>query len=102
MLSLWNTTSIDDIVIRPSRDEHGETRADHRVNAIENGLARSFLYAKELIELVNFHPDLLLGLQCHDNELTVPGRVKHAAKILIFDGIVLDVLYKTFHSNSSS
>src|SRR5450759_4670892 len=58
----WNTAGIDDVVIRPSRDEHGETRADHRANAIENGLARPFLHAKELIELVHFRPDLFLGL----------------------------------------
>ena len=67
----WNTAGIDDVVIRPSRDEHGEARADHRANAIENGLACPFLHTKELIELVDFRPDLLLGLQRHDNELTV-------------------------------
>ena len=78
----WNTAGIDDVVIRPSRDEHGEARADRRVNAIENGLARPFLHAKELIELVHFHPDLLLGLQRHDHELTVLSRVKHLAKII--------------------
>jgi coenzyme F420 hydrogenase subunit beta len=33
----WNAAGIDDVVIRPSRDDYGETRADHRVNAIENG-----------------------------------------------------------------
>src|SRR5450759_2924753 len=96
----WNTAGIDDVVIRPSRDENGEARADHRANTIENGLARPFLHAKELIELVHFHPDLLLGLQRHDNELTVPGRVKHPAKLVIPDGDTLDILYKAFHNNS--
>jgi hypothetical protein len=33
------------------------------VNAIENSLAHSFLHTKELIVLLHFHPDLLLGLQ---------------------------------------
>src|SRR5450756_1594281 len=98
----WNTAGIDDVVLRSSRDKHGESRADHRANAIENGLARPFLHAKELIELVHFRPDLFLGLQRHDNELTVPSRVKHPAKFFLLDGDALDVLHKTFHSNSSS
>src|SRR5450759_4832247 len=58
----WCSASIDDVVIRPSRNEHGEARADRRANAIENGLAGSFLHTKELIELVHFRPDLFLGL----------------------------------------
>src|ERR1039457_2782199 len=98
----WNTSGIDDVVICPTRDEHGESRADLRANAIENGLARPFLHAKELIELVHFRPDLLLGLQRHDNELAVPSRVKHPPKFFILDGDALDILHKTFHSNSSS
>src|SRR5450756_911922 len=98
----WNTAGIDDVVLRSSRDKHGESRADHRANAIENGLARPFLHAKELIELVHFRPDLFLGLQRHDNELAVPSRVKHPPKFFILDGDALDVLHKTFHSNSSS
>jgi hypothetical protein len=47
----WNTAGIDDVVIRPSRDEHGEARADRRPNAIENRLTGPLLHAKELIEL---------------------------------------------------
>src|SRR5450759_53943 len=89
----WNTAGIDDVVIRPGRDEYGEARVDYRANAIENGLTRPFFHAKELIELVHFHPDLLLGLQRHYNELTVPGRVKHLAKIFILDSDALDVLH---------
>ena len=58
----WNTADIADVVIRPSRDAYREAHADYRANPIENRLARLFLYAKELIELVQFHPDLLLGL----------------------------------------
>jgi len=72
------------------------------VNAIENGLACPFLHPKELIELMHFHPDLFLGLQCHDNELAAFSRVKHLAKIFVLDGNVFDVLYVTFHDNSSS
>ena len=34
----WNTAGIDDVVIRPSRDEDGEACADHCANTIENGL----------------------------------------------------------------
>jgi hypothetical protein len=41
------------------------------MNTIHNGLARAFLQAKEEMEIVHFHPDLFLGSQCHDYELTV-------------------------------
>jgi len=42
----WSAASIDDIVIHPRRDEHGEARADRRPNAIENGFARPFFTRK--------------------------------------------------------
>ena len=57
----WNNASIDNVVIGSSRDNHRETRSDRRPNAFENRLARSLLYAKELVEFVNFLPDLFLG-----------------------------------------
>ena len=34
----WNTAGIDDVVIRPGRDDYREARADRRPNAIENRL----------------------------------------------------------------
>src|ERR1035437_717489 len=98
----WDTASVDDVVIRPSRDNHGKARADRSANAIENGFTCAFLDAKELIELMYFHPDLLLGLQSHDNELTVLSCVKHLAKILILDSNAFNILHITYHSNSSS
>ena len=52
-----NISGIDDIVIRPGRDEHREARADCRGNAVENRLARALLHAKELVEPVNLGPD---------------------------------------------
>src|SRR5450759_1165137 len=54
----WNTAGIDDVVIRPGRDDYRETGADGRPNAIENRLARPFFHAKELVELVDFRSDL--------------------------------------------
>src|SRR5450759_5500337 len=54
----WNTSGIDDVVIRPGRDEHSEARADRRPNAIENGLTRPVLHAKKMVERVAFLPDL--------------------------------------------
>jgi len=36
--------------------------SDRRPNAIENGLTDALLNAKTLVELVDFRPDLLLGL----------------------------------------
>ena len=58
----WNTAGIDDVVIRPSRDDYREARSDRRPNAIENRLTGTLLHAKELVELVDFRPDLFLGL----------------------------------------
>src|ERR1035437_7864676 len=40
-----------------------------------------FLHAEELIELVDFHPDILSGLQRHDNELAVFSRIQYLAKV---------------------
>src|SRR5450830_1802428 len=56
-----NSTGIDDVVIRPSRDDYREARPDRRPNTIENRLTGPLLHAKELVELVDFSPDLFLG-----------------------------------------
>src|SRR5665811_125154 len=58
----WDTAGIDDVMICPSRDDYREARSDRRPNAIENRLTGSLLHAKELVELVDFRPDLFLGL----------------------------------------
>src|SRR5665811_2589229 len=58
----WNTACIDDVVIRPGRDHYREAGLDRRPNAIENCLTAPFLHAKELVEVVDFRPDLFLGL----------------------------------------
>jgi hypothetical protein len=89
-------------VIRAGRDDYREARPDRRPNAIENRLTGTLLDAKELVELVDFRPDLFLGLQCHDNELAVFCRVKHLAKIFVLDSDAFYVLHKTFHSDSFS
>src|SRR5450830_1560243 len=57
-----NTAGIDDVVIRSRRDDYREAGLDRRPNAIENCLTAPFLDAKELVELVDFRPDLFLGL----------------------------------------
>ncbi len=40
----WNLPGIDDVVIRPSRDDHPETRSDRRPDAIENCLTGTLLW----------------------------------------------------------
>ena len=50
----WNTVCIDDLVFRPSRTDDGEAYADYCANTFENGLTRSYLFAKEQIELLHF------------------------------------------------
>lgn len=58
----WDTASIDDVVIRPSRDEDRKTGLDRRPRTVENRFSGPFLHAKELIQRVNFRPDLFVGL----------------------------------------
>ena len=58
----WNIAGIDNVVIDPSRDDYGEARSDRRPNAIENRFTGSLLHAKELVDLMDFRPDLFLGL----------------------------------------
>ena len=57
----WDIAGINDVVICPRRDEDREARPDRRPNAIENGLTGPLLHAKELVELVDFRPNLFLG-----------------------------------------
>src|SRR5450755_1083029 len=56
---------------------------------------------EKLVELVDFGPDLFLGLERHDDELAVLRRVEHPTKLLVADGETLDVLHKAFHSDPS-
>ena len=58
----WSTAGIDDVVLRPGRDDYREASAERRPDAIKNRLTGPLLNAKELIELVDFRTDLFLGL----------------------------------------
>ena len=58
----WSTAGIDNIMIRPGRDNYCEAGADRRPDAIKNRLTGPLLNAKKLIELVDFRTDLFLGL----------------------------------------
>jgi hypothetical protein len=42
----WNTAGIDDVVLRPRRNDDSEARSDRRPNAIENCLTGPFFHAK--------------------------------------------------------
>src|SRR5581483_2329819 len=97
-----STAGVDDVVVRPGRDDHRVARADRGPNAVEDRLAATLLHAKELVELVDFRPDLLPGLQRQDDELAAPGRVQHAAELLVLDRNTLDVLHEAFHGHSPS
>src|SRR5665647_2086851 len=97
-----NAAGIDDIVICPGWDDDREARSDRRPDATENRLTGTLLHAKELVELVDFGPDLFLGLQRHNDKLAVLCRVKHPAKIVILKSEILDVLHKAFHNDTST
>ena len=72
----WNAAGIDYVVFGPSRDHDREARSDRRPNAIENRLTGPLLHAKELVELVDFRPDLFLGLDRNHDKLAVLCRAK--------------------------
>jgi hypothetical protein len=93
-----NVASIDNVVIRPRRDDNCEARSNRSSHTIENRLAGSFFDTKELIERVDFGPDFLVGIQRHEDELTVFRRVNHPAEIFILVRQVLNVLDKAFHN----
>src|ERR1035438_1218687 len=93
----WNTAGIDDVVIRPGRDEHRPACLDLRPNAIEHRLTGPFLHAKELVELVNFRPDLFGWLQRHQDELAVLCRIKYSSKLDALDGEIFNVFNKSLH-----
>src|ERR1019366_2673400 len=57
-----NAAGIDNVVIRSSRDNNREARSYGGPNAIEYRLTGTLLHTKELVELVDFRPDLFLGL----------------------------------------
>jgi hypothetical protein len=71
----WIGSGIDNIVVRSGRDKYGKTRTYLRTDAIEDCDAIPLLYAEELIKFVDLHPDILPGLQRHDNELAVFSRI---------------------------
>ena len=58
----WNAPGIDDVVLGAGRDDDREARLDRRPNSIENRLTAPLLHAEELVKLVDFRPDLFLGL----------------------------------------
>ena len=93
-------TGIDDVVSRPRRYDDRETCSNRCPDAVKDGVAGSFLYTEELVELVDFRSDFFLGLQHYDDQLAVLGRIKHLAKIGIADRETLDVLHKAFHMRS--
>jgi len=97
-----NTASIDDVVICPGRNDDSEACQNRRANTIENRLSVPLLDPKELIELVDFGPNLFFGLERHDDELAVLRRVQHPAKLFVPDGKILDVLYKALHDDALS
>ena len=53
----WDTARIDDVVVRPSRDDDRKTSLDRCPRTVENRLPGPFLNAKELIQRMNFLPD---------------------------------------------
>jgi len=94
-----NISGIDDIVIGPGRDDYRETGSDRGADPVENRFARAFFHPEELVELVDFHSDFLLGVERHDDELAVLSRIEYLAELLIADGETFNILYEScFHS----
>src|SRR5665647_633948 len=96
----WSGAGVNDVVLGAGGYEHRETGTDRRPNAVEHRFARPLLDPEELIECVDLLPDLLLGLERHEHELTVLGRVEHAPELAVLHGELFDVFDKAFHWNS--
>ena len=93
---------VGDVVIDAGRDEYRKADLNRRPGAIQYGLARTFFNMEKLANLVNLGADVFLGFQRHEDKLRVFGRVKHLAKLVVFDGETFNILYKAFHHNSFS
>jgi len=93
----WDSAGIDDVVIRPGRNEYCEAGSNLRPNSIKNSFTGALLYAKELVELVDFRPNFFFRLQRHQDKLAMLCRIQHSPKFCIFDGEAFDVLRKAFH-----
>lgn len=89
---------VDDVVVRPGRNEHGVSRADLGCDTIKDGFPAPFFDAEELVKVVHFHTDLFSWPQRHDDELATLGRVEHLSKVLVLDCNALNVLHKSFHN----
>jgi hypothetical protein len=85
-----DAAGIDEIVLRPARDDHRRALANGRLDTIKDHLARALLHAKELVRLVGFHPYVFPGLQRHEDQLRLLGRVEDLAKISVLDGNAFD------------
>src|SRR5664279_4689434 len=58
----WNSAGIDNIVIRPTRDNNSEACLNCCPNAIDNRFTGTLLHAKKLVGLMGFRPDFTLGI----------------------------------------
>jgi hypothetical protein len=97
-----HSAGVDDVVIDAGRDEYRKAGLNRRPDAIQYGLARTFFNMEKLVNLVNLGADVFLGFQRHEDKLRVFGRVKHLAKLVVFDGEAFNILDKAFHHNSFS
>lgn len=69
-------------------------------NTIESRLTAPLIPAKELVEPMDFRPNLFLGLERHDHKLTMLSHVKHSPKLAILDSEIFDILHKAFDRQS--
>jgi hypothetical protein len=76
-----DAAGIDDVVIRPGRDDDRKTRLDRRAHTVKDRFTGSYRHAKELIQRVNFRPDFFPGSWHHGHKLAI------AAKELLFQPI---------------
>jgi hypothetical protein len=53
--------------------------------------------SRELVERMDLGADFFLGLERHDDELAVRGRVQHPPQLVILCREILDILHKVFH-----
>lgn len=85
---------IDDVVTGSGWDQYREARLDGTSYAVEDHGACPVFDPEELIQLVDFLADLLVGVEGHQHQLTVFGCIEDTAKVVVRLGYFLNDLHK--------
>jgi hypothetical protein len=93
-----SAAGVADIMPRAGWDDHRDLRLDAVLDTVDVDRALPFLETEELISiLVYLRADLFAGLKGHQHQLNVMPGVEHAAKIVVLDRALFDVVAIALH-----